>query len=40
MNTAMEMMNSANMISDVFEIINGFKEKPEACKHGCDQDNN
>jgi len=34
----MEMRNNANMVSDVFEVINCFKEKPEACKHGYDQD--
>jgi hypothetical protein len=36
MNTAIEMMNNANMVSDSFEIIDCFKEKPEACKHGYD----
>lgn len=35
MKTRIETMNSASMISDLFEIVNGFVKKCEAQSAGC-----
>jgi hypothetical protein len=38
MKTAMATMNSANIILDIFEVINGFKNEPAANKQGQEED--
>ena len=34
MNTATATMNSANIVLDFFEVVNGFEEEPEDDREG------